>query len=74
MEFEFLNIYNVEYDVFMLKNLLIDIINVEELFCNVVFFISYVIVNNEKLLNKNIREEILEVLMILVVLSGFIKC
>lgn len=53
LDFEFLNVYNVEYDVLMLKNLLMNKLNMEELFCGVVFFIEYVIVNNEKLLNKN---------------------
>lgn len=53
LDFEFLNVYNVEYDVLMLKNLLMNKLNMEELFCDVVFFIEYVIVNNEKLLNKN---------------------
>lgn len=53
LDFEFLNVYNVEYDVLMLKNLLMNKLNMEELFCYVVFFIEYVIVNNEKLLNKN---------------------
>lgn len=37
----------------MLKNLLMNKLNIEELFCDVVFFVEYVIVNNEKLLNKN---------------------
>lgn len=53
LDFEFLNVYNVEYDVLMLKNLVMNKLNMEELFCDVVFFIEYVIVNNEKLLNKN---------------------
>lgn len=53
LDFEFLNVYNVEYDVLMLKNLVMNKLNMEELFCDVVFFIEYVIVNNKKLLNKN---------------------
>lgn len=53
LDFEFFNVYNVEYDVLMLKNLVMNKLNMEELFCDVVFFIEYVIVNNEKLLIKN---------------------
>lgn len=38
------------------------------------FATDYVIANNEKISNKNIREETFEVLMTLVASSGLTKC
>lgn len=52
-DFESLNANNAEHDVSMLKNLLTNTPNVEELLRDAVFSTYYVIANNEKLSNKN---------------------
>lgn len=46
LEFELLIVYNNENGVYVLKILLMNKLNVEKLFCNVVFLNDYVIINN----------------------------